>query len=100
MRVTVLMENSTPSSRLAARHGLSLWLELADGRCVLFDMGPAVYEKIKRKKEDGTWERVIGPKIQLPGEKFRMAVHVLASIVFLFAWYMVYVWICLYKLEN
>ena len=40
MRVTVLMENSTPSSRLAARHGLSLWLELADGRCVLFDMGP------------------------------------------------------------
>lgn len=40
MRVTVLMENCTPSSRLAARHGLSLWLELADGRRVLFDMGP------------------------------------------------------------
>ena len=40
MVVTVLMENSTPSSRLAARHGLSLWLELADGRRVLFDMGP------------------------------------------------------------
>lgn len=40
MRVTVLMENSTPSSRLRARHGLSLWLELADGRRVLFDMGP------------------------------------------------------------
>ena len=40
MRVTVLMENGTPSSRLAARHGLSLWLELADGRRVLFDMGP------------------------------------------------------------
>lgn len=40
MRVTVLMENSTPSSRLAARHGLSLWLELACGRRVLFDMGP------------------------------------------------------------
>ena len=40
MRVTVLMENSTPSSRLAARHGLSLWLELEDGRRVLFDMGP------------------------------------------------------------
>ena len=40
MLVTVLMENSTPSSRLAARHGLSLWLELADGRRVLFDMGP------------------------------------------------------------
>ena len=40
MRVTVLMENGTPSSRLAARHGLSLWIELADGRCILFDMGP------------------------------------------------------------
>lgn len=40
MRATVLMENCTPSSRLAARHGLSLWLELADGRRVLFDMGP------------------------------------------------------------
>ena len=40
MRVTVLMENGTPSSRLAARHGLSLWLDLADGRRVLFDMGP------------------------------------------------------------
>ena len=40
VRVTVLMENCTPSSRLAARHGLSLWLELADGRRVLFDMGP------------------------------------------------------------
>ena len=40
MRVTVLMENSTPSSRLLARHGLSLWIELGDGRRVLFDMGP------------------------------------------------------------
>ena len=40
MRVTVLMENSTPSSRLRAAHGLSLWLELADGRRVLFDLGP------------------------------------------------------------
>lgn len=40
MRVLVLMENSTPSSRLVARHGLSLWLELSDGRRVLFDMGP------------------------------------------------------------
>ena len=40
MRVTVLMENCTPSSRLAAQHGLSLWLELADGQRVLFDMGP------------------------------------------------------------
>ena len=40
MRATVLMENSTPSSRLLARHGLSLWLELADGRRILFDMGP------------------------------------------------------------
>lgn len=33
------MENSTPSSRLAARHGLSLFLETDAGR-VLFDMGP------------------------------------------------------------
>lgn len=40
MHITVLMENSTPSSRLVARHGLSLWIELADGRRVLFDMGP------------------------------------------------------------
>lgn len=40
MRVLVLMENSTPSSRLVARHGLSLWLELSDGRRILFDMGP------------------------------------------------------------
>lgn len=44
MRVTVLMENSTPSSRLVAGHGLSLWIELdggrGDGRRVLFDMGP------------------------------------------------------------
>ena len=40
MRVTVLMENCTPSSRLTARHGLSLWLELDDGRRVLFDTGP------------------------------------------------------------
>lgn len=40
MDVTVLMENSTPSSRLAARHGLSLWLKTTGGRRVLFDMGP------------------------------------------------------------
>ena len=43
MRLGVLMENSTPSSRFAARHGLSLWLEIAtsDGlRRVLFDFGP------------------------------------------------------------
>lgn len=40
MRVTVLMENCTPSSRLVARHGLSLWIELADGRRILFDTGP------------------------------------------------------------
>ena len=39
MRVTVLMENSTPSSRLAARHGLALWVEAA-GKRILFDMGP------------------------------------------------------------
>ncbi len=40
MRITVLMENCTPSSRLVAKHGLSLFLELDDGRRVLFDMGP------------------------------------------------------------
>ena len=44
MRVTVLVENCTPSSRLAARHGLSLLLEPVgpDGRRrrVLFDLGP------------------------------------------------------------
>lgn len=40
MRVTVLMENATPSSRLLARHGLSLWIELGDGRNILFDTGP------------------------------------------------------------
>lgn len=39
MRVTVLMENSTPSDRLCARHGLSLFLETAEHR-ILFDMGP------------------------------------------------------------
>ena len=39
MKVTVLLENATPTSRLAARHGLSLWVEAA-GRRVLFDMGP------------------------------------------------------------
>lgn len=39
MRITVLVENTTPSSRLTARHGLSLWVE-ARGKRVLFDMGP------------------------------------------------------------
>ena len=39
MKVTVLLENATPTSRLAARHGLSLWVEAADKR-ILFDMGP------------------------------------------------------------
>ena len=39
MKITVLMENSTPSDRICARHGLSLFLETATHR-VLFDMGP------------------------------------------------------------
>ncbi len=39
MKVTVLLENATPSSRLIAKHGLSLLLESGERR-VLFDMGP------------------------------------------------------------
>ena len=39
MKATVLLENATPTSRLAARHGLALWVEAA-GRRILFDMGP------------------------------------------------------------
>lgn len=39
MKVTVLVENATPSSRLVARHGLSLFVEAA-GRRLLFDLGP------------------------------------------------------------
>ena len=39
MKVTVLMENSTPSARFAARHGLSLFLE-TDSERILFDVGP------------------------------------------------------------
>lgn len=39
MRITVLLENSTPSSRLVAQHGLSLFIEAAGFR-ILFDMGP------------------------------------------------------------
>ncbi len=39
MKVTVLLENATPTSRLAARHGLALWVEAA-GKRILFDMGP------------------------------------------------------------
>ena len=45
MKVSVLVENATPSSRFAARHGLSLFLEVDAAFCqkpvrVLFDMGP------------------------------------------------------------
>ena len=40
MKVSVLLENATPSSRFIARHGLSLLLETAAGMHVLFDMGP------------------------------------------------------------
>lgn len=40
MKATVLLENATPSSRLIARHGLSLMLDLASGTRILFDMGP------------------------------------------------------------
>lgn len=39
MRVTVLVENATPSGRFAARHGLSLYLE-SEGARILFDVGP------------------------------------------------------------
>lgn len=39
MKVTVLMENVTPSARFAARHGLSLFLE-SQGARILFDVGP------------------------------------------------------------
>ena len=39
MKITVLVENATPSSRLAACHGLSLLVETA-GRRILFDVGP------------------------------------------------------------
>ncbi|MDO4291490.1 MAG: MBL fold metallo-hydrolase [Eggerthellaceae bacterium] len=39
MKVTVLIENSTPSDRFCAKHGLSLFLEV-EGRKILFDMGP------------------------------------------------------------
>lgn len=39
MKITVLVENATPSSRLAACHGLSLLVETADQR-ILFDVGP------------------------------------------------------------
>ena len=40
MKVSVLLENATPSSRFIARHGLSLLLETAEGMRILFDMGP------------------------------------------------------------
>lgn len=39
MKVTVLLENATPSSRFIAKHGLSLLLETGSRR-ILFDMGP------------------------------------------------------------
>ena len=40
MKITVLMENTTPSDRFAARHGLSLFLETEGGVRILFDVGP------------------------------------------------------------
>lgn len=40
MKITVLMENTTPSDRFAARHGLSLFLETENGARILFDVGP------------------------------------------------------------
>lgn len=40
MKITVLTENTTPSDRFAARHGLSLFLETEDGARILFDVGP------------------------------------------------------------
>lgn len=39
MNITVLVENSTPSSRFIARHGLSLFIETGERR-ILFDVGP------------------------------------------------------------
>ena len=39
MKISVLMENATPSGRFTAEHGLSLFLE-AGNRRILFDMGP------------------------------------------------------------
>lgn len=39
MKITVLLENATPSDRYCSRHGLSMFIEAECGR-VLFDMGP------------------------------------------------------------
>ena len=39
MKITVLVENVTPSDRFCSRHGLSLFIEVA-GKRILFDMGP------------------------------------------------------------
>lgn len=39
MKITVLMENTTPSNRLCAKHGLSLFVETKTHK-ILFDMGP------------------------------------------------------------
>ncbi len=38
MRITTLVENSISRSELTAEHGLSLWIEWAEG-CLLFDAG-------------------------------------------------------------
>ena len=39
MKITVLLENSTPSDRYCAKHGLSMLIDAECGK-VLFDMGP------------------------------------------------------------
>ena len=39
MKITVLLENATPTDRFCAKHGLSMFIEL-DGKSILFDMGP------------------------------------------------------------
>lgn len=39
MKITVLLENSTPSDRFCAKHGLSMFIE-TEGARILFDMGP------------------------------------------------------------
>lgn len=39
MKITVLLENATPSDRYCSKHGLSMFIEADCGR-ILFDMGP------------------------------------------------------------
>lgn len=39
MKITVLLENATPSDRYCSKHGLSMFVEADCGR-ILFDMGP------------------------------------------------------------